>query len=61
MFTTKKRMLLALYRIEEQQQAIMAKLDAMEKPAKASEDRWLQDGIDNIMSFQAGKKSGERE
>ena len=69
MFVNRKRVLLALYRMEEQQQEILAKLDRMEAPHPSSAatpspqgegltraDEWVQQGIDNIMSFQAGRQ-----
>lgn len=63
MFVNLKRLLLAVYRIEENQQEIMARLDRLEKrPEKPEPDQWLQDGIAGIMSFQVGgKKRSENE
>ena len=59
MFVNFKRLLLALYRLEEGQQAILERLEKLEKKeAPADGGRWLQSGIDNILSYQAGKKKG---
>lgn len=64
MFKNFKRMLLALYRLEEGQQAILERLDRMERAGQAPPlqkgcDAWVQSGIDSILSFQVGvKKEG---
>lgn len=57
MFTNWKRLLLAVYRLEESQQEILAKLDARE-PVKQN-DSWVQSGIDSILSYSVNKKSEE--
>lgn len=59
----------ALSRIEQSRAVILGRLDALEKQAVLSgvessktantekaPDEWLQQGIDNIMNYQAGKK-----
>lgn len=69
MFINFKRLLLTLYRLEEGQQQILAKLDELERkkeqfvqePKEKAADEWLQEGLSNIMAFQAGGKKGEKE
>lgn len=67
MFIKWKRLLLAVWRLEEGQQEILAKLEKLGTPHPApavqgegcavrEDDAWVQKGIDNIMSFQVGKK-----
>ncbi len=63
MFATKKRLLLAVYRLEEGMQAVLEKLDAPERthapvqePVSKGGDEWLKAGIDGILSYQAGAK-----
>lgn len=61
MFTNWKRLLLAVYRLEEGQQEILERLDRMEMPKpdvghKVREDEWVQTGIDNILSYSVEKK-----
>ena len=58
-----KELLDAVCRLEEGQQEILERLDRMEKPKTDVEhpvrgdDEWVQVGIDNILSYQAGKKN----
>lgn len=62
MFLKHKRLLLCLYRLEETQQQILQRLDALERRAPSGteqNDRWLRQGIDSILSFKA--KGGEVE
>lgn len=71
MFVSLKRILMTLYRIEENQQVIMADLQRLrEQAARPIEegaehdgepDKLIQEGIANIMAFQAGGKKGENE
>lgn len=69
MFINFKRLLLTLYRLEEGQQQILAKLDELERkkeqlvqePKEKEADEWLQEGLSNIMAFQAGGKKGKKE
>lgn len=57
-----KNIILTLERIERRQKLILEKLDQMSARPQADagngpfNDKWLQDGIDNILSYQAGKK-----
>lgn len=44
----------ALERVEEGQREILALLEARETPAR--DDKWLQNGIDNILAYEAGKR-----
>ena len=73
-FINWKRLLLAVYRLEEGQQEILAKLDRMEKEEvqpfvvgahhdapNREPDEWVQKGIDSILSYQVGKKKTEDE
>lgn len=67
MFSTKKRILLELYRIEELQQAILAKLEKREqavdprKETEKSPEKWLEEGINNILGYRVGQKRGDAE
>lgn len=46
----------ALERIERNQVKILERLKQMdERTGQGSGDKWLQDGIDSILSYQAGK------
>lgn len=67
MFLNKKRLLLTLYRLEEGQQEIMARLDALEGktadgPAHTlpkqgnPPDQWIMDGIEAILSYRRDKE-----
>ncbi len=65
MFETKKRLLPAMYRLEESMQGVLEKLEALERNAapRAQQnagtkggDEWLREGIDSILSYQAGGK-----
>ena len=59
-------------RVERNQEAILGRLDALEKQAALSAaesktgntekapDEWMQDGIDNILNYQVGKKQEEQ-
>lgn len=47
----------ALERVEEAQREILALLETREAPAR--DDKWLQNGIDNIMAYEAGKRKEE--
>lgn len=53
-----------LERIEHNQRDILSRMGAAEdkrgEPAAEAGDKWLQDGIDSIMSYQAGKKEDSR-
>jgi hypothetical protein len=66
MFFNQKRLLLTLYRLEEGQQEILHRLDRLHRGGGAGEggpareDEWMQRGIDNILSYQVGKKGGKR-
>lgn len=63
----------ALERIERNQAVVLGRLDTLEKWAvlngtenktvntENAADEWLQNGIDNILNYQAGKKRGEQE
>ena len=63
----------ALDRIERNQAVVLGRLDTLEKQAvlngtenktvntENAADEWLQNGIDNILNYQAGKKRGEQE
>ena len=71
MFINWKRLLLAVYRLEEGQQEILGRLDRMGTPhppqavplpleGKAlRKDEWVQEGIDNILSYSVEKKEDE--
>lgn len=48
----------ALERIEERQREILERLD-QSREGKARKDEWLQNGIDNILAYQAGKRKEE--
>ncbi len=57
-----KDILLALERIEWRQQQILSKLQQPKSEgAPSAANTWLETGIDNILSFQVGKKGGEEE
>ena len=57
-----KEILLALERIEWRQQQILKKLNTPRTGAAPSgTTAWLETGIDNILSYQVGKKGGEEE
>ena len=57
-----KDIFLALERIEWRQQQILEKLNTVQSGAAASgTNAWLEKGIDNILSYQVGKKGGEEE
>ena len=57
-----KRIFLALERIEKRQEQILAKLSGPQADAVPSgTNAWLEKGIDNILSYQVGKKGGEEE
>ena len=64
-----KRLLLAVYRLEEGQQEVLSRLDRMEGRGvegaapygKNAQSEWIQNGIDNILSYQVGKKKEEGE
>jgi len=68
MFINWKRLLLAVWRLEEGQQEILAQLEKLQTPHPSpaatpspqgeglAGDEWVQKGIDNIMSFSVGKK-----
>lgn len=45
----------ALERMEERQREILERLDRREG-GKACGDEWLQNGIDNILAYEAGKR-----
>lgn len=74
MFVNFKRLLLTLYRLEEGQQEILSKLDGLSKSGEngvaghspqgeggpGRGDEWISSGIDNILSYQVGKKGGKR-
>lgn len=55
MFVNWKRLLLAVYRLEEGQKEILAKLEKLETP-DTDGDMWMQKGIDNILSFGVNKQ-----
>lgn len=65
MFVNWKRLLLAVYRLEEGQQEILARLErreqapALQKDAQKCADEWIQSGIDNILSYSVEKKKEE--
>lgn len=69
MFKNLKRILLAVYRIEERQKEILARLQAIEVNAQHgdtessvnSASALLQEGIDNIMGYQWPPKKGGNE
>lgn len=57
-----KQIFLALERIEWRQQQILDKLNGLQSGVTASgTNTWLETGIDNILSYQVGKKGGEEE
>lgn len=61
-----KHILLSLERIEQRQRQILERLDAQNRCAQphsaaAAESQWLERGIDNILSYQVGKKKGGEE
>lgn len=50
----------ALERIERNQALILERLGAAgDKNGEKTPDEWLQEGIDSIMNYQAGKKRGD--
>lgn len=64
MFRTLKRILLAVYRLEEGQREILNRLNKLEqdKPAAEPESRqteWMQQGIDNILGYEWPPKRGD--
>ena len=54
-----KNMVRALERIERRQQMILERLKVPETTAADPADKWMEKGIDNILSYQAGKKEGK--
>lgn len=65
MFRTMKRILLAVYRLEEGQQEILNRLNRLEqdKPSAEPEQRqteWMQQGIDNILGYEWPPKRGDK-
>ncbi len=71
MFVNRKRLLLAVYRLEEGQQEILAQLEKLRKRAvqpieegashNSEPDEWIQSGIDNILSYSVEKKKEDGE
>ena len=57
-----KEIFLALERIEWRQQQILSKLETPQSGvAPSGTNTWLETGIDNILSYQVGKKGGEEQ
>lgn len=64
MFMNNKRLLLTLYRLEEGQQDILRRLDALERKSAApsaenggqEDDKWLLSGIEAILSYRRDKE-----
>lgn len=51
----------ALERIESRQEAVLERLKNLEGECAGKDDKWLQSGIDSILSYQAGKKKEAEE